>query len=295
VLGRDGDNSECILLFSRADIVTNKFLIEQTSNGDHFNEYKKLNEIVDYCNTSKCLRKYILEYFGEQPEFNNCEFCSNCNSSIETTNITTDSQKILSCIKRMHERFGAGIVTDVLKGSNTEKIRSMHFNELSTYGIMNEYSKDTIRDLISFLIAEEYIKAVGDKYPVLSLTPKSNEILFSNKQIIIKKKIEKEIKVTPSKSIKNTNFKTDENMEINTELFEILRKLRKDIASKNNIPPFIVFTDVSLKQMSTYFPTTVDDMLKINGVGEAKMAKYGYEFLEVIQKFVEENDVKCPI
>jgi ATP-dependent DNA helicase RecQ len=289
VLGRDGDNSECILLFSRADIVTNKFLIEQNSNGDHFNEYKKLNEIVDYCNTSKCLRKYILEYFGEKPEFDSCEFCSNCNSLIETTNITTDSQKILSCIKRMHERFGAGVVTDVLKGSNTEKIRNMKFNELSTYGIMNEYSKDTIRDLISFLIAEDYIKAVGDKYPILSLTPKSNEILFSNKQIIIKKKIEKEIKSTPSKSIKNTNFKNDENLEINTELFEILRKLRRDIASENNIPPFIVFTDVSLKQMSTYFPTTVDDMLKINGVGEAKMAKYGNQFLEAIQKFVKNN------
>jgi ATP-dependent DNA helicase RecQ len=267
-------------------------LIEKNSEGDHFNEYKKLNEMVDYCNTSKCLRKYILEYFGEKPDFENCEFCSNCNSSIETTNITTDSQKILSCIKRMHERFGAGVVTDVLKGSNTEKIRSFGFDKISTYGIMNEYSKDTIRDLISFLIAEEYIKANGDKYPVLSLTSKSNEVLFANKQVIIKKKIEKEVKAEPSKSVKNNNFKNDKNMEINAELFEILRKIRRDIASKNNIPPFIVFADVSLKQMSTYFPTNVDDMLKINGVGEAKMAKYGYEFLEAIQKFVEENKIK---
>jgi ATP-dependent DNA helicase RecQ len=290
--GRDGDNSECILLFSRADIITNKFLIEKNSEGDHFNEYKKLNEMVDYCNTSKCLRKYILEYFGEKPEFNSCEFCSNCNSLVETTDITVDSQKILSCIKRMHERFGSGTVTDVLKGSNTEKIRKMHFDELSTYGIMSEYSKSTIHELISFLIADNYINAIGSKYPVLSLTPKANEILFSKKQIIIKKKIEKEVKAVPSKSIKNTNFKNDENMEINAELFEILRQIRKNIASQNNIPPFIVFADISLKQMSTYFPTTVDNMLKINGVGEAKMKKYGHEFLEAIQKFVKENKIE---
>lgn len=146
--GRDGDKAECVLLFSRADIVTNKFLIEHSSENNNTNEYQKLNDIVDYCNTSKCLRSYILEYFGETPNFNNCKFCSNCNSEIEITDITTDSKKILSCIKRMNERFGAGLVTDVLKGSKSAKVKSFGFDSLSTYGIMSEYSKDTIRDLI---------------------------------------------------------------------------------------------------------------------------------------------------
>ncbi len=158
--GRDGDNSECILLFSRSDVITNKFLIEKSSITTQKTEYQKLNEIIDYCNTSECLRKYILEYFGEKADFENCGFCSNCNSTIQVTDITIDSQKIMSCIKRVHERFGASVITDILKGSNNSKIRNLKFNELSTYGIMKEYSKDTIRDLISFLIAEDYIKTV---------------------------------------------------------------------------------------------------------------------------------------
>lgn len=119
--GRDGDYAECILLFSRADIIKNKFLIEQTP-GSHLIEYEKLNNITDYCNTDKCLRKYILEYFGEKPNFDNCSFCSNCNSETQITDITLDSQKILSCIKRMGEHFGAGVVTDVLRGSKSAKI-----------------------------------------------------------------------------------------------------------------------------------------------------------------------------
>ena len=159
--GRDGDNSECVLLFSRADIVTNKFLIENSSNDESDSgKYDKLNEMIDYCNTSKCLRKYILEYFAETTSFDKCDYCSNCNSLIDTTDTTIDSKKILSCIKRMKERFGAGLVADVLKGSNSAKVRSLGFDNLSTYGIMKDYSKDTIRDLISFLIAEDYIKSV---------------------------------------------------------------------------------------------------------------------------------------
>ena len=132
--GRDGDNSECILLFSRSDIVTNKFLIEQTpSENGHKVEYDKLNDIIDYCNTDRCLRKYILEYFGEIPLFENCNNCSNCLTKTETTDITVDSKKILSCIKRMNERFGSGLVTDVLKGSKSSKIKAMGFDNLSTY------------------------------------------------------------------------------------------------------------------------------------------------------------------
>ena len=185
--GRDGDLAECILLFSRADIVKNKFLIEHgASSGNHSAEYSKLNDIVDYCNTDKCLRKYILEYFGEIPSFDNCSYCSNCNSEIQITDITLDVKKILSCIKRMHERFGSGLVTDVLKGSKSAKIKQMGFDNLSTYGIMSDYSKDTIRDLISYLISEGYLKTVGDKYPILMLEPISNEVLFGNKLVAIK-------------------------------------------------------------------------------------------------------------
>ena len=135
--GRDGANAECILLFNRSDIVSNKFLIEKSnSNSTKIVEYQKLNDMVDYCNTDKCLRKYILEYFGESTDYENCNNCSNCNSEIESTDITTDSKKIMSCIKRMKERFGIGLVTDVLKGSKSSKVKSFKFDSLSTYGII---------------------------------------------------------------------------------------------------------------------------------------------------------------
>lgn len=283
--GRDGDDSKCILLFSRADIVTNKFLIEQTtSESSHKVEYDKLNDIIDYCNTDKCLRKYILEYFDEVPTFNNCNNCSNCLSEIETTDITIDSKKILSCIKRMNQRFGSGLVTDVLKGSKSAKIKSFGFDNLSTYGIMNEYSKDTIKDLIYFLITEGYINSVGDKYPILVLDKSSNDVLFGDKQVFIKRKIEKVL----SKSIIKGELDYDEN------LFDLLCTLRKQIATANSIPPFIVFTDVSLKEMSTYFPVNVESMLNISGVGIKKLEKYGSIFIETINKYVLDNNINIP-
>lgn len=284
--GRDGDKAECILLFNRSDVVTNKFLIAHSSEGNHTNDYQKLNDIVDYCNTSKCLRSYILEYFGETPNFNNCKFCSNCNSEIEITDITIDSKKILSCIKRMHERFGAGLVADVLKGSKSAKVKSLGFDCISTYGIMSEYSRDTIRDLISFLIAEGYIKSIGDKYPILALTNTANDVLFSDTQVVIKKKIERVFK--PEKDSKYNI----ESLYFDSKLFEILRELRMQVAKQNNVPPFIIFTDVSLKQMSTYYPINVDSMLKISGVGSFKLEKYGDAFIDTIRNYVEEHSIK---
>ncbi|MDD2402780.1 MAG: DNA helicase RecQ, partial [Clostridia bacterium] len=163
--GRDGVASECILLFSTADIVINKFLIEKSSDSyDKTGDYQKLNKMVDYCNTDNCLRKYILNYFGEMNFPSVCNNCSSCNNEIERTDITVEAQKILSCIKRMDERFGGGVVADVLKGANTGKIRANGFDKLSTYGIMRDYSKDTIKELISYLVAENYVELTSGKY-----------------------------------------------------------------------------------------------------------------------------------
>ena len=277
--GRDGDNSRCILLFSRADIITNKFLIEQTEHKSDTNvEYKKLNDIIDYCNTDMCLRKYILEYFGELPLFDNCHNCGNCLSEVEKADITVDAMKILSCIKRLKEKYGSGVVTDVLKGSNTYKNQMLGFDKLSTFGIMSEYSKNTIKDLIYFLITEGYIETFGDKYPVLRLTPSASKVLFEGEKVTIKRKIEKSIEA-----------QVDEVYD--AKLFEILKALRKRISEETHVPPFIVFSDTSLKQMATYFPTSEDQMLKISGVGYSKFDKYGNRFLETIKPYVSENNI----
>lgn len=277
--GRDGDNSRCILLFSRADIITNKFLIEQTEHkSDTSVEYKKLNDIIDYCNTDMCLRKYILEYFGELPLFDNCHNCGNCLSEVEKADITVDAMKILSCIKRLKEKYGSGVVTDVLKGSNTYKNQMLGFDKLSTFGIMSEYSKNTIKDLIYFLITEGYIETFGDKYPVLRLTPSASKVLFEGEKVTIKRKIEKFIEA-----------QVDEVYD--AKLFEILKALRKIISEETHVPPFIVFSDTSLKQMATYFPTSEEQMLKISGVGYSKFDKYGNRFLETIRPYVSENNI----
>ena len=280
--GRDGDSSSCILLFNRADIITNKFLIEHSgipsSKTNYDMEYSKLNDIVDYCNTDTCLRKYILEYFGEIPLFDNCNNCGNCLSTIETTDITVDAKKILSCIKRMNEKFGIGLVSDVLRGSNSFKIKSLKFDTLSTYGIMKDYSKNTIKDLIYFLITECYIEIVGNKYPVLKLTKNASNVLFNNEKVTIKRKIEK----IPQK--------VDDDYD--SQLFDILRSIRRNISIENNIPPFIVFSDITLKQMATYYPITKENMLNISGVGSLKFEKYGNIFIEAINNYVSANNIK---
>lgn len=275
--GRDGEKAECILLFSRNDIITNKFLIEQSDNEkEKAKEYQKLNNIVDYCNTDKCLRKYILEYFGEKVEYNECKSCGNCNNYTEKTDITLDTQKIMSCIKRMNERFGSMLVTDVLKGANTAKIKQLGLNKLSTYGIMKEQSKEYIREIISFLISDGYIISIGDKYPTLKLSNKATEVLFNNEKVIIKRKMIK-------KEVIQNNF--------NKELFIILKNLRTEIAIRNDLPPFVIFSDASLIDMCKNYPINKQDMLKIVGVGSLKLEKYGELFLEKIIEYVDRNNI----
>ena len=284
--GRDGAKAECVLLFSRSDIVSNKFLIEQTvSNNPSAIEYQKLNDIVDYCNTDKCLRKYILEYFGEKTDYEECGNCSNCNSEIESTNITIDAKKILSCIKRMHERFGLSMVAEVLKGSKTAKIKEFKFDQLSTYGIMSEYSKETIKEIISFLVSEGYINCVGDKCPILTLTSSCNNVLFGNEEIFIKRKIEKAVEKRAGSSNNTVN------VEYNHELFVILSDVRRNLAQELNVPPFIVFADTSLIQMCIIYPTSLEELDLISGVGKYKADNYGKYFINEIQKFIKEHNI----
>ncbi|HBC84774.1 MAG TPA: hypothetical protein DCZ30_05050 [Clostridiales bacterium] len=169
----------------------------------------------------------------------------------------------------------------MLKGSKSSKVKAFGFDNLSTYGIMQDYSKDTIKELIYFLITENYIKSIGDKYPILMLDQNAKEILHGDKKVLIKRKIEKVSSVTAS-----TNADFDE------KLFEILRGLRRKVAEENNVPPFIVFGDVSLKEMATYFPVNRVSMLSISGVGVNKLENYGDIFIKTIKQYVDDNDIK---
>ena len=285
--GRDGEDSECILLFGTQDIMTNRFLIEQSSDTSREVEYDKLNAMVDYCNTGSCLRNYILEYFGQEKLEDGCNTCGNCQNDTVENDITIEAQKILSCVKRMNERFGMVLVADVLKGAGTAKIREFQFDKLTTYGIMKEYSKETIKELISFLVAENYLELSGDKYPILRLTIDSYKVLKNEIKVKIRKVIAKEdITKKATGSVKGLRYPADEN------LFNILRETRLEIAKKQKVQPFMVFPDATLKHMSSEYPTTNQALLDISGVGEHKLEKYGEIFLSTIKSYMTINNIE---
>lgn len=284
--GRDGGAAECILLFSTQDIMTNRYLIENGSSmGARSGEYEKLNSMVDYCNTEGCLRNFILTYFGQEGLETPCDNCGNCNNDMEETDITVEAQKILSCVKRMRERFGSSQVADVLKGANTQKIRSMGFDQLSTYGIMRDYPKDTIKELISFLIAEGYLHLEGTQYPVVRLGELSYDVLKGTKTLTIKRIIAKQ-------EVKKLSKMSSAGEIIDQLLFEQLRRKRQELAVEQRIQPFMVFPDTSLKQMAAEYPVTEEEMLAISGVGEYKFEKYGEAFIALINNYVESHPLE---
>ncbi|AQS53573.1 ATP-dependent DNA helicase RecQ [Jeotgalibaca dankookensis] len=267
--GRDGAPSEAILFYSGQDIITNTFLIEQ-GNQPHAKE--KLNRMITYCKTGQCLRAYILNYFDEHPEWERCEQCSNCDGHTETIDVTVDCQKILSCIHRMDQRFGAGMVTDVLRGKNNQRIRSLQFDQLSTYGIMAKKTDERIKDIISLMIGDGYLALSGDKYPILTFTNKTNALLQAQDKLLMTYKIVDKV----------AHDKVD-TQEYDKELFEALKKLRFQISKEIGKPPFVVFTDKSLISMASQLPTNDSAFLAIHGVGQSKLATYGAEFMAVIE------------
>ncbi len=277
--GRDGESSECILLFSPQDIVLNNFLIENSMDQKAKpSEYAKLRDMINFCNTDKCLRKYLISYFDSSYNKENCNNCGNCLNEIESKNITVECQKILSCIYRMEERFGSSVVIDVLKGSNNQRIKNLKFDKLSTYGIMKEYHKDTLKEIIDYLISDGFISISGDKFPVLNISTTGNAVLRGKLEVFIKKALSKKEEVNKS-------------YEFDAKLFEELKMLRKEIADSLKVPPFIVFSDGTLKDMSVKFPVNKVEMLKVSGVGEFKAERYASKFIEVIQNYIEKYNI----
>ena len=274
--GRDGEPSECILLYSAADVLLQKFLMEQgvVSPERKVNEYKKLQAMVDYSHTTRCLRKFILEYFGEENVEDKCGNCSTCNDESELVDITIEAQKIFSCILRMKERFGTTLIAEVLRGSKNKKVLDLGFEKLSTYGIIKQYTVKEIRDLINVLTAEDYLSLADGQFPVVRLKEKAVAVLKNQEKVY--QKVEKR----KAKATRDTG------------LFEILRSLRKEISEREKVPPYIVFADTALREMSEYFPVNKKEMLNIKGVGESKLNKYGEEFIQAIKNYMSENNIE---
>lgn len=275
--GRDGEDADCILLYSAQDIIINKHLINQSSNLAYRKiQLEKLQTIINYVNTNKCLRAFILEYFGQEYE-GPCDFCSNCLDDIKKEDKTVDAQKILSCIFRLDQKYGISTVVDCLKGSKNKNAREKELENISTYGIMKEKSAEEIKDLIGVLIADGYIKVVGLDYPVLALTEKSKDILFSKTKFYARKT---EAKKSVKHKEQNLGSQGDQ------DLFGKLKKLRLDLSKLRKIPPFIIFSDQTLKDMAIKKPKNEEEFLGVKGVGEKKLIQYGDLFIEEIKDYL---------
>ena len=267
--GRDGLPGSCILLYSPQDTQLQKFLIGKSTESQIRQqlEYKRLQSMVDYCHTPQCLRAFILHYFGEIDVDETCDNCSNCKIEGEFVDITIEAQKILSCVYRVHERFGVKIVAEILKGSKSMHMKQFNFERLSTYGLMRDLTIKQISDLILRLTAMQYLNITESKYPVLKLNALSWQVLRGQKKVWQKV-------VTINKA------------EDKGDLFEKLRLVRRELAIKTKLPPYMIFSDATLIEMAQKKPISLDDMSHIKGVGEFKLNKYGSEFLNVIKKFV---------
>lgn len=270
--GRDGLPSECILLYSSQDVQLQRFLIDQSSESDRMaQELEKLQLMVDYCHTESCLQTSIVSYFSnEDPP--SCGRCGNCTDSRESIDVTREAQIVLSCIVRMgQKRFGKTIIAQVLTGSKNKKVLELRLNKLPTYGLMKEKSSKEVTDLIEFFISQELIAVEHGTFPTLYIKEKGKDVLLGKE--IVKRK-----EAIQTKQV-----------AVNDPLFEELRKVRKEIAEKENVPPFVIFADTALKDMCVKQPQSREEFLTITGVGQNKLEKYGEQFIEAISYYLVQN------
>ena len=277
--GRDGEDSECVLLFSPGDVHTQKYLVEVgIENPDRKRvQYKKLQQMVDLVYSNTCYRKSILNYFGE-PFLEDCNNCSNCLNEGEVVDKTLDAQKVISCIARMKRSFGATMIIDVLRGSKNKKVLDLGFDTLTTYGIMKNYSNEDLKTFINTLVSHGFLDVVENigprgSFPTIKLNEQSLKVIREEIKVEFK-----EDKVTKSRYVEN-------------ELYEMLVSLRSEIAKEEGIAPYMVFGDATLKNMASVYATNKEEMLNISGVGQIKYEKYGKRFEDIIEKYIEEKNI----
>ncbi len=279
--GRDGLKSEAILFYSGGDVIKLKRFAMVENNPEQTRVMlHKLSQMATLCESNACRRRAILNYFGEQAP-DSCDNCDVCLTGREKFDGTVIAQKALSAVARLENRFGLTYVVDFLRGSKAEKISETH-KTLKTYGIGKDISKEEwfryFKDLISF----NYLKQVGSEYPVLALTEKSRNVLLGKEKVFLVKAVAKK-EITLSE------------MPYEQELFDKLKIVRTDLAQKENVPAYLVFSDATLLELSTYLPQTLEEVRKISGFGDIKLAKYGKIFLEVVFNYCAERKLASKI
>lgn len=284
--GRDGSPAECLLLYSAKDVALQRFFIanseaDEQMDAEQLAQYRaaeldRLRQITFYAATRDCLRGFILQYFGESP-LDFCGNCFNCANHFESVDCTVPAQKVLSCVKRMGERFGMGMLIDTLRGAKTARLLELGFDGLSTYGALRDMDAHAIRALTDALLQAGYLELTEARYPVLKLGPKARELLLGNEPFYthMPKPEQQEASAKPGARRRL----------VEDALFERLRKLRAGLAAEQNAPAFLIFSDATLRDMCAKMPSTRAAFLGVNGVGQAKLARYGDAFLQEIKAY----------
>lgn len=276
--------ADCILLYGAGDVQTCRYFIENTKPNPQLTpeqnemfrhrEEERLKHMIFYCRTSDCLRNYMLRYFGDEAE-DNCGKCSNCLTKFETVDVTIEAQKVLSCIIRTGQKFGIAMIVDVLRGKTNERIKYFEFDKQSTFSIMKNSKPTEIKYIIEKLEEQGYIISVGAGKPILRVTEMSYPVLKGKAKVNVKKTIR----------IKSKEKTVEETVDI--PLFNILKQIRYEIASKKGVPAFLIFSDTSLTDMCRKLPVTPEEFLTVNGVGENKLKQYGERFISAIAEYKE--------
>ncbi|MFI3170671.1 MAG: DNA helicase RecQ [Faecalibacterium sp.] len=283
--GRDGSPADCVLFYSGQDVMTNQRLIrfsEGASEEQIERELARLSLMTFYCTTTDCLRGYILKYFGETPPLS-CGHCGNCDTNFEEIDITIDAQKIISCVARAGERFGAGMIVDILRGTSNDRIQRFALDQLSTYGICDKPAY-MLRQIIDHLLYLGYLKQSEGEYPLLQRTAKANALLRGQETLAMR--IRKEERTTRAKNSKEAQLS-----EVLLPLYDALREVRADLARAQDVPAFVIFSDKILRDLCEYRPQNAAELLQVSGIGEAKRARYGAAVLTVITDYCAAHEL----
>ncbi len=279
--GRDGEQADCILLYSGKDVRLNQFLIEQGSGHEDMEEAvrmelqqkekERLKSMTFYCTIPSCLRHYMLKYFGEESD-GFCGSCSNCLTQYEECDIRMEASRLVECIRHSGERFGKTMIVDIVKGSANAKIKSYHLDRNPVYGALKDSSRNHLYEILQHLLFQGILKQSEDGYSILSID--QEEMLHTGKPLMMKIVKEKQVQTPVAQTYGGDN-----------RLFELLRICRSQLARKAHVPPYMVFSDKTLHDMCAKVPHTREEMLEVSGVGEVKYDKYGEAFLKVIASF----------
>lgn len=282
--GRDGAPAECILLYSGQDVQVHKYLIEQSIETPERQdvELRKLQSMIDYCFCSNCLRKYMLNYFGESTVWTTCDNCSSCKGSADKVNVTKEAKAIFRAIMGTDERYGASMITSIVRGDRTDRIMRAGHDALPVFGLLSNVDEKSIKGLIQQFVASGYLRSSTGKYPVLSLTAGAEEVLAGRKEV---EEIRQHVSV-PSRTCKSAvSVVRGKSSSTSGGLFEHLRQHRKRLAEKAGLRPYLIFPDTVLIDLANLRPTTLGEFGNVKGVGEAKLKKYGLTFLQAIAEY----------